>query len=84
MQELFALGAGRGYTERDVREHARASSMTVSTTAWSDATGQPENFHFDAGKHDDGVKVIYGRRGRFGWRDSVKLVLAHRRTPATS
>src|SRR2546427_28659 len=24
MQELFALGAGAGYTERDVREHARA------------------------------------------------------------
>jgi uncharacterized protein (DUF1800 family) len=75
MQELFALGAGQGYSERDVREHARA--LTGWTSVWSQATGQRENFHFDAKLHDDGVKAIYGHRGRFGWRDSVRLVVGH-------
>jgi uncharacterized protein (DUF1800 family) len=35
------------------------------------------DFRFDATRHDAGVKVIYGHRGRFAWRDSVRLVLAH-------
>jgi uncharacterized protein (DUF1800 family) len=75
MQELFALGAGNGYTELDVREHARA--LTGWTYTWNQATGQQQDFHFDPKLHDNGVKVIYGRRGRFGWRDSLRLVLDH-------
>jgi len=75
MQELFALGASQGYTERDVREHARA--LTGWTNTWDRATGQPTDFRFDAALHDAGVKVIYGHRGRFGWRDSLRLVLGH-------
>jgi Protein of unknown function (DUF1800) len=75
MQELFTLGAGQGYSERDVREHARA--LTGWTSVWSQATGQREDFHFEPKLHDDGVKVIYGHRGRFGWRDSVRLALDH-------
>jgi uncharacterized protein (DUF1800 family) len=75
MQELFTLGAGNGYTEVDVREHARA--LTGWTYTWSQATGQPQDFHFDPKLHDDGPKVIYGRRGHFGWRDSLRLVLTH-------
>jgi uncharacterized protein (DUF1800 family) len=75
MQELFTLGAGNGYSERDVREHARA--LTGWAYKWDPATGQPQDFHFDATQHDAGVKTIYGQRGRFGWRDSVRLVLEH-------
>jgi uncharacterized protein (DUF1800 family) len=75
MQELFALGAGNGYTEHDVREHARA--LTGWTYTWNEATGQQQDFHFDPKLHDNGVKVIYGRRGRFGWRDSLRLVVNH-------
>jgi uncharacterized protein (DUF1800 family) len=75
MQELFALGADNGYTERDVREHARA--LTGWTYTWNQATGQQQDFHFDPKLHDNGVKVIYGHRGRFGWRDSLRLVLDH-------
>jgi hypothetical protein len=75
MQELFALGAGRGYGEGDVREHARA--LTGWDSRWDEATGQQVDFRFVADQHDDGVKVIYGHRGRFDWRDSVRLVLAH-------
>lgn len=75
MQELFTLGAGEGYTERDVREHARA--LTGWTSSWNQATGQQEAFRFEPKLHDDGVKTIYGKRGRFSWRDSVRLVLDH-------
>jgi uncharacterized protein (DUF1800 family) len=75
MQELFTLGADNGYSERDVREHARA--LTGWTYTWSQATGQQQDFRFESKLHDDGIKVIYGRRGRFGWRDSLMFVLAH-------
>ncbi|MGH2850599.1 MAG: DUF1800 domain-containing protein [Solirubrobacteraceae bacterium] len=75
MQELFALGVGDGYTERDVREHARA--LTGWTNNWNQATGEPDDFHFDPKLHDDGIKLIYRKRGRFGWRDSLRLVIDH-------
>ena len=73
LQELFTLGVDDGYTEQDVREHARA--LTGFTNTWDQTTGQPVDFHFDPTLHDDGVKVIYGKRGNFGWRDSLRLVL---------
>jgi uncharacterized protein (DUF1800 family) len=75
MQELFTLGVGEGYSERDVREHARA--LTGWTNTWNPATGAQEDFHFDPKLHDDGVKTIYGKRGRFTWKDSLRLVLNH-------
>jgi uncharacterized protein (DUF1800 family) len=75
MQELFTLGAGDGYTEMDVREHARA--LSGWTNSWNQATGEPADFHLDPTLHDDGVKLIYHHRGRFGWRDSLRLALGH-------
>jgi uncharacterized protein (DUF1800 family) len=75
MQELFTLGVGDGYTEEDVRQHARA--LTGWTNSWNNATGEPDDFHFDPTLHDDGVKVIYHHRGRFSWRDSLRLALSH-------
>jgi uncharacterized protein (DUF1800 family) len=79
MQELFTLGADDGYSERDVREHARA--LTGWTYTWNDATGQQQDFRFETKLHDAGTKLIYGQRGRFGWRDSVRLVLANPHHP---
>jgi uncharacterized protein (DUF1800 family) len=75
LQELFTLGVDNGYTEMDVREQARA--LTGWTNTWDQATGQPVDFHFDAQLWDDGIKVIYGHKGRFDWRGSLKLVLGH-------
>ena len=75
MQELFTLGVGDGYTEEDVRQHARA--LTGWTNSWNNTTGEPDDFHFDPTLHDDGVKVIYHHRGRFSWRDSLRLALSH-------
>ena len=51
----------------------------------SDRFGRRSHAITDAGEigerartlHDAGVKVIYHHRGRFGWRDSLRLALAH-------
>jgi hypothetical protein len=53
MMELFTLGASRGYTERDVREQARA--LTGWRNDWDDDKG-PVNFRFDPKRHDTGTK----------------------------
>ena len=75
LMELFTLGADRpgGYTETDVREQARA------LTGWRNDYGPvgPFNFRFDPGLHDYGVKLIFGRQGKFGWKDSCWLCLRH-------
>ncbi len=78
MLELFTLGAGRGYTERDVREAARA--LTGFRNDWVD--GRPRHFRLDPAAHDPGVKTIFGHRGRFDWQDAVRLALAHPKHPS--
>jgi uncharacterized protein (DUF1800 family) len=75
LQELFCLGAGRGYGERDVRELARA--LTGWRNDWSDGLGA-HNFRYDRSFHDAGRKVVYGHRGRFDYRDAVRLVVRNR------
>jgi uncharacterized protein (DUF1800 family) len=74
VMELFTLGAGRGYTEKDVREQARA--LTGWQNDWRNGVG-PTNFRFLADRHDNGMKTIFGKRGRFGWRDTCRLCLEH-------
>jgi uncharacterized protein (DUF1800 family) len=79
LQELFTLGAGRGYSERDVRQMARA--LTGFRNDWSEGIG-PHRFRYDKAFHDRGVKRIYGKRGRHDWRDAVRLAVRHRRHPS--
>jgi uncharacterized protein (DUF1800 family) len=79
LMELFTLGAGRGYTERDVRELARA--LTGWRNDWSDGPG-PHNFRYDREYHDGGIKRVHGKRGRFDWRDAVRLNVRHRKHPS--
>jgi uncharacterized protein (DUF1800 family) len=74
MMELFTLGASRGYTERDVREQARA--LTGFRNDWDDDKG-PVNFRFDPKRHDTGTKRIFGKRGHFSWKDSCRLAVHH-------
>ncbi len=74
MLELFTLGADRGYNQQDVHQNARA--LTGWTNDWSEARG-PVNFRFDPQLHDNGVKRIFGKRGRFDWRDSCRLAVTH-------
>ena len=78
VMELFTLGADRGYSQRDVHQQARA--LTGFTNDWHEASG-PVNFRFDPDLHDDGVKRIFGQRGRFGWRDTCRLCVEHPAAP---
>ena len=58
LMELFSLGVGN-YTEKDVREAARAF------TGWrTDGAG----FVFDARLHDGGTKTVLRNIGQLGWR----------------
>src|SRR5215210_6390405 len=79
LMELFTLGAGRGYSERDVREQARA--LTGWRNTWREGVG-PTRFRFDRERHDLGMKRVFGRRGRFGWHDAVRLCVTHPRHPS--
>jgi len=68
--ELFTLGVNNGYDEGDVREAARA--LTGITYDWRSRT-----FGFDERRHDDGVKRVLGREGRFRPHDVVDLAVDH-------
>jgi len=79
LMELFTLGAGRGYTEGDVREQARA--LTGWRNDWRRNAG-PVNFRFDPRLHDADVKRVFERSGRFAWRDACRLCLEHPSHPS--
>ena len=79
LMELFTLGAGRGYTERDVREQARA--LTGFRSDWREGVGHVR-FRFDRKRHDKGRKRVFRQRGDFGWRDACRLCLEHRSHPS--
>ncbi len=71
LMELFSLGVGH-YTEADVKEAARA------LTGW---TVREDAFFENANGHDDGEKIIFGKKGRWKGADLVRMVLEH---PATA
>ena len=79
LMELFTLGAGRGYSERDVREQARA--LTGFDNDWRRGVGS-HNFRFVRDRHDSGTKRIFGKTGRFDWEDAVRLCLRHPNHPS--
>ena len=74
LMELFTLGHGSGYTERDVREQAR--SLTGWDSRWARGRGAYD-FHFDSQRHDRGTKVVFRKSGRFDWSDTCRLCLQH-------
>ena len=69
--ELFTMGVGN-YTERDIREAARAF------TGW---TNDALEFRFDADNHDFGAKTFLGRTGPFDGEDIIDIILE---TPVTA
>jgi uncharacterized protein (DUF1800 family) len=64
--ELFTMGVGN-YTERDVREAARAF------TGW---TNDVLAYKFDADQHDFGEKAFLGRTGPLNGEDIIDTILA--------
>ncbi len=73
LMELFTLGAGSGYSERDVREQARA--LTGWTASYRDGYGWVK-FRFDKNRHDDAMKVVFGKAGPFTWKQAVQLAIS--------
>lgn len=65
LMELFTLGIGH-YTETDIKEAARAF------TGWTERDGQ---FHYEARRHDPGLKTFLGRTGYFGGDDIIAIIL---------
>ncbi len=72
--ELFSMGEGKGYTEKDLAEAARA--LTGYNFEYNN--GQ---FKYIASRHDDSEKTIFGKKGNFGGDELVDLILQQ---PATS
>ncbi len=74
LMELFTLG--KGYTrDRHPRGRPRADRLPLrrgTTTGF-------QGIDYDAERHDDGVKKIFGKRGRFGVDDVLDIVCAHPR-----
>lgn len=66
LMELFSLGVGH-YTEQDVREAARAFTGFVV-----DREGRVD---FIRARHDDGLKTVLGRTGRWGPDDIIDIIL---------
>ena len=65
VMELFSIGIGN-YTERDVREAARAF------TGWN---FKNLDFVVNEGQHDNGQKTFLGRTGNFDGVDVLKIIL---------
>ncbi len=65
VMELFSLGVGH-YTEKDVREAARAF------TGWHTNGGE---FDFNARFHDDGAKTVLGQTGPWNGDDVLDILL---------
>jgi uncharacterized protein (DUF1800 family) len=72
VMELFTLGEGH-YGEQDVKEAARAF------TGWS-VDRERGAFVFRRALHDDGVKTVLGRTGRFDGDDVLDILLARPET----
>jgi uncharacterized protein (DUF1800 family) len=73
LMELFTLGTGH-YSENDVREAARA----LTGFRGSYGNGRPLSISFDITRHDTGVKTILGKRGAFGYKDVLEIVVEHK------
>ena len=71
LMELYTLA--RGYSERDIREAARA--LTGFRADWN-GDGSVRTY-YDREYHDRGRKRIFGKRGHFDWRDVLGLCVRH-------
>ena len=71
--ELFTMGVGSGYTEKDVQEGARAF------TGWR-FERDTMAFSFHPAEHDDGEKTFLGQTGNFNGDDIIDIVVRQPQT----
>lgn len=79
VMELFTMGEGQGYTEKDIREMARA--FTGWTMTKDETVADEGKFIDDPKLHDDGVKTFLGQTGKFNGYDAIDIILKQPATP---
>jgi hypothetical protein len=79
VMELFTMGEGHGYTERDIRELARA--LTGWTLPKIESVTDAAKFVDNPKLHDDGVKTFLGETGNWNGYDALKIILKQPATP---
>lgn len=75
IMELFCLGEGRGYTEADIRELARA--LTGWTLPLIRTTRDAAHFVEDARLHDYAPISLLGTNGVFKGEEAIEIILSH-------
>jgi len=68
--ELYTLGEGNGYTEKDIDEIARAITGYV-TYHW--------RVKFEQYRYDDDQKTIFGKSGTFNYDDVINLLFQEKK-----
>jgi uncharacterized protein (DUF1800 family) len=79
LMELFTLGEGRGYTEHDIAEVARALTGLAPAGARGGNNGKARAsgaVRLRENLHDTGPKTIFGQTGNWGPDDVVRLIFA--------
>ncbi len=79
VMELFTMGEGKGYTEKDIREMARA--FTGWTTTPEATVKQKAKFIDSPNLHDKGIKEFLGQKGNFNGYDAIDIILKQPATP---
>jgi len=74
IMELFCMGEGKGYTEKDIRELARCFTGWTVTPDQTTEPGQGE-FVYKPELHDDGEKTFLGATGNFGPEEAIDIIL---------
>lgn len=67
LMELFTMGEGNGYTEKDIAEVARSLTGVA-------VRGRDGQYLFRERAHDAGEKTILGKRGNFGPDEVVEII----------
>lgn len=72
VMELFSLGEGTVYTEKDIKEAARAF------TGWT--VNKKGEYEFVKDDHDFGEKEFLGQKGNFNGEEILEMILAQKQT----
>lgn len=72
LMELFTMGESNGYTQADIVNMAKA------LTGWTSDDDDCKPSTFNAAKHDNGQKTIFGQTGNFGFEDAHNLIFTQR------
>jgi uncharacterized protein (DUF1800 family) len=77
LMELFTMGEGQGYTEKDIAEVARALTGLAPSGAGRNGKGKVAGVAgLRMNQHDTAPKTILGQTGNFGPDDVVNLIFA--------